>query len=73
MKLRNTKELKIDASLLRVQLDNTIAQYLESTGWSYTCNTPGSYWYWTKQLPDGRIILTNRDSAVQMQEYLDGK
>ena len=37
---------------------------LVERGWKQTCETPGSLWVWTKQLSDGRIILTSRLQAL---------
>jgi hypothetical protein len=38
--------------------------YLVERGWKQTCETPGSLWAWTKQLSDGRIVLTTRLQAL---------
>jgi hypothetical protein len=38
--------------------------YLVERGWKQTCDTPGSLWVWTKQLGDGRIVLTSRLQAL---------
>lgn len=64
---------KSAAAEFRVLSETSSARYLELSGWSYTNNTPGSYWYWQKTLPDGRTVLTNKEGAMQMQEYLDGQ
>jgi len=38
--------------------------YLVERGWKQTSETPGSLWVWTKQLNDGRIVLTSRLQAL---------
>jgi hypothetical protein len=38
--------------------------YLTERGWKQTSETPGSLWAWTKQLDDGRIVLTSRLQAL---------
>lgn len=45
--------------------------HLNSSGWKYTCNTPGSLWLWEKRLPDGRLALANESVALHMQDYFD--
>jgi hypothetical protein len=50
-----------DAESRREDLEEA---YLQERGWSQTCQTPGSFWVWTKMLPDGRVALVNRTQAV---------
>jgi hypothetical protein len=40
---------------------------LESRGWEYTSSTPGSRWMLQKQLPDGRTLLTDSDTALRYE------
>lgn len=44
-------------------------QFLRRQGWEYVCNTPGSYWLWQKQLPDGRVALVDRETAISFEEH----
>lgn len=44
--------------------------FLTRHGWAYTCQTPGSLWMYQKALPDGRVILTDHDTALQFEEHL---
>jgi hypothetical protein len=45
-------------------------KYLRQSGWHYTCQTPGSYWMWMKEL-DGKHYLLGRDDADTFQRELD--
>ena len=46
--------------------------FLRTSGWIYTCKTPGCYWLWQKALPDGRVIMTSEDLAERMERHLMG-
>ena len=43
-------------------------RYLRQNGWELTCKTPGSVWMWTKALPDGRVVLVPRSTALDWTE-----
>ena len=43
--------------------------FLRQQGWEYVCNTPGSYWMWQKQLPDGRLALVDQSTAIRFEEH----
>lgn len=47
------------------------ASYLRGRGWSYSSDNPASTWLWQKALPDGRIIMVDRDTAVSLQSRAD--
>lgn len=47
--------------------DQLEKEYLRSHGWGYTCQTPGSFWLWQKQLSDGRILLVNQKTAIHLE------
>ncbi len=44
---------------------------LRTKGWEYTCDTPGSYWLWSRKLSDGRTLLVGRDTAISIQGAFD--
>lgn len=44
--------------------------FLRDHGWVSTCATPGAYWMWEKQLPDGRVMLTNAEHALSIEANL---
>lgn len=56
-------------SLERAQdrLEQYEKEYLRQHGWHYTCQTPGSFWMWQKQLADGRILLVDQSHAISFQ------
>ena len=45
-------------------------KYLEQHGWKYTCDTPGCYWLWERQLKDGRVLLCSESEAMTVTENL---
>jgi len=46
-------------------------KYLTYRNWKYTCATPGSYWLWSKELPNGKTALLQTSMAVSIQMHLD--
>ena len=51
-------------------LGNRRDTFLRASGWTYTCETPGCFWMWQKELPDGRVILVDANRAVTLEEHL---
>jgi len=45
---------------------------LESHGWTYTCATPGSTWLYEKKISDGRTLLVNASTAIDVEMDLQG-
>ena len=64
--LQEIKEAHDDA-------DYKTDKILYQRGWTHTSNTPGSYWLWQKELPDGRTVLVNRNMAVEFEKDLCGE
>lgn len=46
-------------------------RFLTKSGWKHTCSTPGSVWLWERKLPDGRVVLVNKHTALSMQQLFD--
>ncbi len=42
-------------------------RFLEKCGWKHTCNTPGSLWLYEKALPDGRVAIVGRSTALHIE------
>ncbi len=57
--------------LAEIDVEEARTRYLRMTGWEHTCKTPGAFWVWTKQLPDGRHLMASESLAVSMQQHLD--
>lgn len=55
----------------RGALDEAEKALLRQTGWRYTCQTPGSFWFWEKTLADGRTLLVPQATAVQIAMMVD--
>ena len=49
-------------------LEIATARWLRSCGWERTCDVPGSFWGWVKQMPDGRHVFVTESMAIKMQE-----
>ena len=47
-------------------------RYLRARGWEHTSDNPACTWLCQKALPDGRIIMVDRDLAVSLQSRADG-
>ena len=62
--LHEVEELRDEAE----RLEN---QFLRKRGWEYVCDTPGSFWLWQKKLPDGRVMLVNKATALQAEQDSD--
>ena len=46
---------------------------LRKHGWRYTCLNPARSWLWAKNLPGGRTILTDLDTALAIEASLAGQ
>lgn len=44
---------------------------LREAGWEKSCDFPGSFWMWVKQLKDGRTLAVSMDHAMSIQRSLD--
>ena len=62
--LEKLQDIEADAHTAR-------GKYLSATGWTYTSETPGSYWLWRKTLPSGVTILMGVKEALNLQAHLD--
>lgn len=45
--------------------------WLRKKGWDFTSSTPGHLWLWKKEINNYGTILTNRDSAIHMQLWIE--
>jgi hypothetical protein len=59
-----------------------ISRLLRAAGWKHTCETPGSYWLWEKEIEIVRrnlagetrrkvVALVDRDTAVRLELNLN--
>lgn len=55
---------------IRDSLSISINNYLRSKGWTYTCDTPGSYWLWSLTY-EGKVIMVDATHAVGIQQALE--
>jgi hypothetical protein len=67
-----TIQLLEDLERLESELDTVRSRLLESYGWEYTCQTPGSVWLWQKVV-DGKTLLVTESVALDFtrQSLLD--
>ena len=56
---------------LREGLEAGERNYLRAQGWEETCDYPGSYWLWSKTLPDGRVIACDKSMAISLAEAME--
>lgn len=56
----------------REQLDFAVDRWLRSRGWESTCETPGSYWLWRREIK-GHKYLVDRSHAISIQRHVDGR
>jgi hypothetical protein len=59
-----------DVRYEREQLETRVAEFLRGKGWTYTSNTPGSFWLWEREI-GGRRVLVEVDMAIAIQDHLD--
>lgn len=52
------------------ELESLQHAYLRQRGWQYTCDNPGSYWFWTKRFGERVLTMTDKD-AIRMQREMD--
>lgn len=64
------EKLKRITKRLEDRIEEETTRVLRASGWRETCQTPGNYWLWEKQLPDGRIVLVSRQMAVSIETAL---
>jgi hypothetical protein len=65
--LEQAEDAKFQTEMLGFRID----AYLRKCGWKSSSNNPASLWLWEKQLPDGRVILVDRDTALIFQEVFE--
>lgn len=63
------------------ELERAEHEYLRTTGWTYTSETPGCLWLWEKTCPAprdpkskrvaGRVMLLDTSTAFAMQRHWD--
>lgn len=46
-------------------------KYLRRSGWEYTCQTHGSYWFWKKTFPEGVAYFCGQSDALSVQRAHD--
>lgn len=56
-----------DVEFTREQLEFRIDALLRKRGWKSTSDTPGCLWLWEKKLPDGRVALVNKSTALHFE------
>jgi len=44
-------------------------KWLRRNNWEQTCQSPGSYWMWKKEI-DGETFLVDSNTAERIQEHL---
>ncbi|KKM99279.1 hypothetical protein LCGC14_1149540 [marine sediment metagenome] len=52
-------------------LDKARSAFLSACGWEYTSELPGSYWLWSKLLPDGRVVHLDTYDAISVAEVME--
>ena len=53
--------------------DNAKGNFLRNNGWTYTSQTPASTWLWEKSLEDGRVVLVDMRTAIDITVALQVK
>ncbi len=51
---------------------NVAESYLRGRGWDHSSSNPACTWLWSKALPDGGVVVVDRDTAVNLQARADG-
>lgn len=58
-----------DVDYERQQLEHQVDAFLKQRGWKSTCSNPASLWLWEKKLEDGRVLLTDKDTALAFERH----
>lgn len=62
------------------QCEEAERQYLRERGWNYECSYPGSYWLWSREIPDSGVkgvvwkkgmFTMNTAIAIRTQRAMD--
>lgn len=56
-----------DVDSAREDVEYQIDAFLRARGWKSTCSNPASLWLWEKPLADGRVLLTDKGTAVAFE------
>ena len=62
-----------DIEDVQVQLSSKVEEltqkFMREHGWVHTSSTPGCFWAWTKELPDGRLLMIHemRGSSLPLE------
>lgn len=63
-----------DVHFEREQLEFAVDAMLREHGWKSTSETPCCVWLWEKKLPDGRVVLVDKSTALLfLQEEINAK
>jgi hypothetical protein len=54
----------LDVDHARQEVEFAVDAFLKARGWKSTCSNPASLWLWEKTLDDGRVMLTDKDTAI---------
>lgn len=54
----------------QAKIETDKRRYLESNGWAYNCDNPGSLWLWAKVI-DGKEYRLELETAVAIQVHSD--
>jgi len=56
-----------DVRTARDEVEERVDDMLRLNGWRRTCMNPASLWLWEKTLPDGRVMLVDKDTALAFE------
>lgn len=59
-----------DIDYAREMMEYRVDAFLRARGWKTTCNTPGSYWLWEKEV-DGASLIVGKELALSMEKNFD--
>ena len=50
--------------------EDTRKRILQECGWTYRCDSPGSYWYWEKVVKERRWTALSIQDALALEEHM---
>jgi hypothetical protein len=62
--LKNVDDVRYE----REQLEFRVDAFLRTRGWKHSSSNPASIWLWEKALADGRVVLVDKDAALQFEQ-----
>jgi hypothetical protein len=74
---RELHEMRVAVGDHKMSSEDAREKYLRACGWQYTCQTPGCYWMWLREVPQvlgkdiKQVAFFRPEDALMFQDNLN--